>query len=78
MIAIIDCGLGNISNITRAIQHLGYDVILTCDDKDVQKAEAIVLPGVGHFQDAMHSIEEKSIKDMLKNCLLYTSPSPRD
>ena len=67
MIAIIDCGLGNISNITRAIQHLGYDVILTCNDKDVQKAEAIVLPGVGHFQDAMHSIEEKSIKDMLKN-----------
>lgn len=37
MIAIIDYGLGNISNITRAIQHLGYDVILTCDDKDVQK-----------------------------------------
>ena len=50
MIAIIDYGLGNISNVTRAIQHLGYDVILTCDDKDVQKAEAIVLPGVGHFQ----------------------------
>ena len=67
MIAIIDYGLGNINNVTRAIQHLGYDVILTCDDKDVQKAEAIVLPGVGHFQDAMHSIEEKSIKDMLKN-----------
>ncbi len=59
MIAIIDYGLGNISNVTRAIQHLGYDVILTCNDKDVQKAEAIVLPGVGHFQDAMHSIEEK-------------------
>ena len=37
MIAIIDYGLGNISNVTRAIQHLGYDVILTCDDKDVQK-----------------------------------------
>lgn len=33
MIAIIDYGLGNISNVTRAIQHLGYDVILTCDDK---------------------------------------------
>ena len=44
MIAIIDYGLGNISNVTRAIQHLGYDVILTCNDKDVQKAEAIVLP----------------------------------
>ena len=42
MIAIIDYGLGNISNVTRAIQHLGYDVILTCNDKDVQKAEAIV------------------------------------
>ncbi|MDU6733999.1 MAG: imidazole glycerol phosphate synthase subunit HisH, partial [Staphylococcus epidermidis] len=26
MIAIIDYGLGNISNVTRAIQHLGYDV----------------------------------------------------
>ena len=63
MIAIIDYGLGNISNVTRAIQHLGYDVILTCNDKDA-KAEAIVLPGVGHFQDAMHSIEEKS-----KRCL---------
>lgn len=66
MIAIIDYGLGNISNVTRAIQHLGYDVILTCNDKDVQKAEAIVLPGVGHFRDAMHSIEEKASKICLK------------
>ena len=47
MISFFDYGFGINSNITRAIQHLGYDVILTCDDKDVQKAEANVLPGVG-------------------------------
>ena len=62
MIAIIDYGLGNISNVTRAIQHLGYDVILTCNDKDA-KAEAIVLPGVDIFRcDAFY--RRKSIKDI--------------
>ena len=66
MIAIIDYGLGNISNVTRAIQHLGYDVILTCNDKDVQKLK------LSYFRcwtfsgcDAFY--RRKSIKDMLKN-----------
>lgn len=66
MIAIIDYGLGNISNLTRAIKFLGYEVILTCDEEEMKKADAIVLPGVGHFKDAMSSIREKELDCLLQ------------
>ena len=65
MIAIIDYGLGNISNVSRAIKHLGHDVILTCDEVEIEKADAIVLPGVGHFKDAMVSIQAKGLDKIL-------------
>ncbi|NQE00149.1 imidazole glycerol phosphate synthase subunit HisH, partial [Staphylococcus xylosus] len=35
MIAIIDYGLGNIKNVQRAINHLGYESILTDDPEDI-------------------------------------------
>ncbi|BBD91303.1 imidazole glycerol phosphate synthase subunit HisH [Staphylococcus caprae] len=66
MIAVIDYGLGNISNVTRAIKHLGYEVVLTCEEAEMMSADAIVLPGVGHFKDAMVSIHSKGLDQILK------------
>lgn len=45
MIVIVDYGLGNILNVQRAVQHLGYDVVVSRDPAVIERAEQLILPG---------------------------------
>ena len=65
MIAIVDYGLGNIANLMNAIHFLGYETILTHDEEELRKADIIVLPGVGHFRDAMERIAARNLQGIL-------------
>ena len=56
MIAIVDYGLGNIANLTNALEYLGYEVNITNKQDELEKADKIILPGVGHYKDAMNKI----------------------
>lgn len=67
MIAIIDYGLGNVKNVQRAVQYLGYDTILTDKYNDIINADVVILPGVGHFKDAMKAINERGLINILKS-----------
>ncbi|MGN0248685.1 MAG: imidazole glycerol phosphate synthase subunit HisH [Lachnospiraceae bacterium] len=57
MIAIIDYDAGNIKSVEKAFQFLNQDVILTRDANQILNADAVVLPGVGSFGDAMKKLE---------------------
>ncbi|MBE5665860.1 imidazole glycerol phosphate synthase subunit HisH [Staphylococcus sp. SS87] len=67
MIVIIDYGLGNISNVKRAVEHLGYEVVVSNNQKIIDQAETIILPGVGHFKDAMSEIKRLNLDKILSN-----------
>jgi len=55
MISIIDYGAGNLRSIENALKKVGAEAIVS---KVIdQSADAIVLPGVGHFGDAMEKLE---------------------
>lgn len=73
MIAIVDYGLGNIANLTNALEFLGYEVMVTNDQKELEKADKIILPGVGHYKDAMNRIEELKLLPVLED-LKETKP----
>ncbi|API88952.1 imidazole glycerol phosphate synthase, glutamine amidotransferase subunit [Marinilactibacillus sp. 15R] len=73
MIAIVDYGLGNIANLTNALEFLGYEVMVTNDQKELEKADKIILPGVGHYKDAMNRIEELKLFPVLED-LKETKP----
>ncbi|HEY6969235.1 MAG TPA: imidazole glycerol phosphate synthase subunit HisH [Candidatus Angelobacter sp.] len=49
MIAIADYGAGNISSVKKALEHLGAHAVVTSDAQQIEAAEKIVIPGVGHF-----------------------------
>ncbi|WP_080145386.1 imidazole glycerol phosphate synthase subunit HisH [Marinilactibacillus piezotolerans] len=66
MIAIVDYGLGNIANLTNACEYLGYKVVVTSDLEVLKKADRIILPGVGHFNDAMNRIKENGLLSVLE------------
>ena len=49
MIAIIDYGAGNLTSVAKAFRFLGATSHVTADPAVVSEAQAVVLPGVGHF-----------------------------
>lgn len=57
MICVIDYGVGNLRSITRGLERAGATVKLTRSIEDVSEAEAVVLPGVGAFRDALENLE---------------------
>jgi glutamine amidotransferase len=49
MITLIDYKAGNLTSVRKAFTHLGQDTVVTDDPGQVRDAQALVLPGVGHF-----------------------------
>lgn len=66
MVAIIDYGAGNLQSVKKALDFIGAKSIITADENEINAASHIILPGVGSFGDAMHSIREKGLEDVIK------------
>ncbi|HEY9205982.1 MAG TPA: imidazole glycerol phosphate synthase subunit HisH [Candidatus Methanoperedens sp.] len=64
-IVIIDYGLGNLRSIEKALQYVGADVEISNDPSSIDRADALILPGVGAFRDAMMHFAtlERVVKD---------------
>lgn len=66
---IIDYGLGNLRSIEKALQYVGADVEISNDPSAIDSADALILPGVGAFRDAMmhFSTLERVVKDAVND-----------
>lgn len=58
MIAIIDYGVGNLFSLKSSLQKFCDDVVVTGDKEILNKADKIVLPGVGAFGDAIKQLKD--------------------
>ena len=56
MIAIVNYGVGNLFSLSSSFGAIGQDVIVTSRADDLRRADRIVLPGVGAFEDAAHKL----------------------
>lgn len=65
MIAIVDYGMGNVRSLLNAFEYLGAPATITADPLELDRAERIVLPGVGAFGDAMRAIRERALRPAL-------------
>jgi glutamine amidotransferase len=68
-VTIFDYGMGNMFSISHGLEHLGAEVVITSNPEDIDKAEMLVLPGVGAFAQAMKNLNEISAVDELKKYL---------
>lgn len=68
-IVIIDYGLGNLRSIEKAIEYIGASAIISKEIPVIDSADALVLPGVGAFRDAMMHFEtlERVVKDAVSD-----------
>ena len=54
--AILDYDVGNLKSVTNAMRYLGFDTRITSDPAELERADAIILPGVGAFPDAAEKL----------------------
>jgi glutamine amidotransferase len=61
LIAIVDYGVGNVRSVERALAHVGAEPKLTADPDDLERADGLVLPGVGAFAPALEKLSENGL-----------------
>lgn len=74
MIAIIDYGVGNLKSVEKAFQFIGADAVVSSDAEFILKADAVVLPGVGAFADAMDSLHNAGMTEVVKQVIAENKP----
>jgi glutamine amidotransferase len=67
---IIDYGMGNLNSVKRKLKRLGLEAPISSDPKLIAAAEKLVLPGVGHFQQAVENIKQLGLWDVLNESVL--------
>lgn len=65
-ITLLDYGMCNMLNVARAFEHAGADLHITEDPADVAKADRLVVPGVGAFQDSMKEVDSRGFGDAIR------------
>jgi imidazole glycerol-phosphate synthase subunit HisH len=60
-IAIVDYGVGNVRSVQRALVEVGAEALLTADADELERADGVVLPGVGAFAPAVAKLAERSL-----------------
>lgn len=67
MIAIVDYGVGNLFSLKSSFSAIGADVTVTGDRAEIEKADKIILPGVGAFGDASKKLFDSGLGEVLIN-----------
>ena len=70
MILIVDYGMGNLHSVKRKLDKLHVPCMISSDPKDLEKADKIILPGVGHFGKAMDNIQKMGWMGPLNKAVL--------
>lgn len=59
--AIVDYGVGNLKSVSNALTYIGLDSRITGDPRELEGANAVILPGVGAFPDAAAKLRQTGL-----------------
>ncbi len=74
MVAIVDYGVGNLFSLKSSLLAIGADVIVTNDKTVLEKADQIILPGVGAFEDAAKKLKDSGLDIVIKELAAKGKP----
>ncbi len=66
MIAIVDYGMGNLRSAEKGIERAGHEAVVTDDIRAIERADAVVLPGVGAFKDCYQGLCSRGLVEPVK------------
>lgn len=73
-IVIINYGLSNLLSVDNAFRFLGIDATISQKQDDVLTADALILPGVGAFEDGMNELSNLGLVDILRDKMVRGTP----
>ena len=65
MICIIDYGVGNLFSLTSSLKFIGADSVVSSDPDVIRRADKIILPGVGAFEDARRKLSASGLDKLV-------------
>ncbi|MEI6079333.1 MAG: imidazole glycerol phosphate synthase subunit HisH [bacterium] len=71
---VVDYKVGNLYNLCRALRHVGLDPVISSDKKEIMSADALILPGVGAFGEAMDNLHKMDLVGPIKNYVSMGKP----
>jgi glutamine amidotransferase len=74
MIAIIDYGMGNLYSVSKALERMNVDYIVSHEEAVLVKADGYILPGVGAFKDAMAILTEAGLTSFIQKIVAEGKP----
>ena len=74
MIALVDYGAGNVRSVQKALTAAGGDVRLASTPDKVAQADAVVLPGVGAFDDCINAMQRQELVESIREFIASGKP----
>jgi glutamine amidotransferase len=68
-IGVVDYGMGNLRSVSKALESLGFPVIVSGSPAKLSRCAGIVLPGVGAFRDCMKNLDRQGFLPFLADVL---------
>lgn len=63
--AIVDYGVGNLKSVSNALAYIGQKTLITGAAEELERADAVILPGVGAFPDAADKLRASGLDKVL-------------
>ena len=74
MVSLIDYGAGNVRSVHKSLTAVGAKVKLVSDPGLVYSSDAVVLPGVGAFDDCVNAMKKQELFEATKNFISTGKP----
>ncbi len=65
-IAVVDYGMGNRRSVEKALWHIGARAMISRDHDQIQRADGLIVPGVGAFPRAMRNLNELGLAPLIR------------
>ena len=74
MTVIVDYGVGNLFSLRSSLAVIGEQSVISSDKAVIERADRIILPGVGAFRDAMEKLRASGLIDALSAAAAKGTP----
>ncbi|NJR75939.1 MAG: imidazole glycerol phosphate synthase subunit HisH [Scytonema sp. CRU_2_7] len=74
VIAVVDYDMGNLHSVCKGLEKAGATPKITDSAKELEKADAVVLPGVGAFDPAVQHLRSRGLEKPIKEAIASGKP----
>jgi glutamine amidotransferase len=74
VIAVVDYDMGNLHSACKGLEKAGATTKVTDSPVDIERADAVVLPGVGSFDPAVQHLRSRGLEEPIKQAIATGKP----